>query len=306
MTDSWAGVPRSRAHLRGTRWEAHLCLGAGAAHPRPAAGPWPSAAAGGSAGGRPRGCSRRCSGASRPSETVRQGFSRALGSFRSAARASHQSQRTPQPPAERSPVWREPTKGLGLGWKVLSSREDAPCSPEPRTPDPARPPDRRCPRGQAGGSGPLRVLVSSGPRHPVSELTATVRDSEPVSVSPWPRPAGCSGPHTPRQREQGCDGNWLARVTRTPAVHADWKEVDVEQERCPRPVSPPVRGSWWKRRSGFRCSSRPAAPHPTVSSHPVASSSPDGSHLTRSPRAREHLPQGRFPDKLVIQAQHTG
>lgn len=83
VTDGRVGSPREPCSSEGTCREAHLRLGAGAARTRPAAGPWPSAAAGGSAGGRPRGCSRTRSGASRPSETVRQGFSPALASRRS-------------------------------------------------------------------------------------------------------------------------------------------------------------------------------------------------------------------------------
>lgn len=52
--------------------QTHRTLRAGAARRAPAGGPWPSGAAGRSPVGRPRGCSRRCSDASRPSGRTRQ------------------------------------------------------------------------------------------------------------------------------------------------------------------------------------------------------------------------------------------
>lgn len=54
--------------------QTHLSLSAGAARTPPAAGPWPSGAAGRSPGGRPRGYSRKCFGASHPSATWQQLF----------------------------------------------------------------------------------------------------------------------------------------------------------------------------------------------------------------------------------------
>lgn len=137
VTDGRVGGPREPCSSEGTCREAHLHLGAGAARTRPAAGPWPSAAAGGSAGGRPRGCSRTRSGASRPSETVRQGFSPALASRRSQG----------LPPSNASATCREVTRverAHGRPGAGLSPQQDAP----------ARPPAGRRPRGQAGGPAP--------------------------------------------------------------------------------------------------------------------------------------------------------
>lgn len=137
VTDGRVGGPREPCSSEGTCREAHLRLGAGAARTRPAAGPWPSAAAGGSAGGRPRGCSRTRSGASRPSETVRQGFSPALASRRSQG----------LPPSNASATCREVARverAHGRPGAGLSPQQDAP----------ARPPAGRRPRGQAGGPAP--------------------------------------------------------------------------------------------------------------------------------------------------------